>query len=91
MRETDNAKSTVDEAHAEARAKILTPTAEPARASPTHHRNTAAIAGGVAGKGISGLVLIGFVVFLLVRRRHPQREQTRKEKVIAEILEQQKR
>lgn len=89
MRETDNAKSTVDEALAEARAKILTPTAEPAQASPTHHRNTAAIVGGVAGEGISGLVLIGFVAFLLVRRRHLQREQTREAKVIDEISEQQ--
>ena len=34
---TDNAKSAVDEALAEARAKILTPTAEPAQASLTHH------------------------------------------------------
>jgi hypothetical protein len=51
LRGTGNAKSTVDEALAEARAKILTLTAELAQASPTHHRNTAAIVGGVAGGG----------------------------------------
>jgi hypothetical protein len=53
LRGTDNAKSPVDEALAEARAKILTLTAEPAQASSTHHRNTAAIMGGVAGRGDS--------------------------------------
>jgi hypothetical protein len=36
-------------------------------------------------------VLIGFVAFLFVRRRHVQREQTREAKVIDEISEQPKR
>jgi MYXO-CTERM domain-containing protein len=92
LRGTDHAKSIVDEALAEARAKILTPTAEPAQASPSHHRNTAAIVGGVAGGGsFSAFVLIGFVAFFLVRRRHVQREQTREAKIIDEISELQKR